>query len=55
MDLEPDLAEPAAELLRRVAPNGVAIEMLPDTVRVRAWLTDDGELPDRKRRLDEGL
>ena len=55
MDLEPDLAEPAAELLRRVAPNGVAIEMLPDTVRVRAWLPDDGELPDRRGRLDEGF
>ena len=55
MDLEPDLAEPAAELLRRVGPKGVAIEMLPDTVRARAWLPGEGVLPDRRRRPDHGL
>ncbi len=55
MELDPDLAEPAAEILSRVAPNGVAVEMLPIGVRVRAWLPNDEALPDRRRRLDEGL
>jgi len=55
MDLDSDLAEPAAEILSRVAPNGVAVEMLPVGVRVRAWLPEDEALPDRRRRLDEGL
>ena len=55
MDLQADLAEPAAELLGRLAPNGVAVEMLDENVRVRAWLPDDGTLPDRRRQLDEGL
>lgn len=55
MDLQADLAEPVAELLSRVAPNGVAMEMLQGSVRIRAWLPDDGALRDRRRQLDEGL
>jgi ribosomal protein L11 methyltransferase len=55
MDLQADLAEPAVKLLGRLAPNGVAVEMLDENVRVRAWLPDDGALPDRRRQLDEGL
>ena len=55
MELQADLAEPAAELLGRVAPNGAAIEMLEGSVRVRAWLPDDEALPGRRRQLDEGL
>ena len=55
MQLEADLAEPAADLLSRVAPNGVAIEMKDEIVRVRAWLPEDEQLPDRRRRIDEGL
>ncbi len=55
MELHADLAEPAAELLGRIAPNGAAVEMLDEGVRVRAWLPDDDELADRKRRLEEGL
>jgi len=55
MDLQADLAEPAVELLGRLAPNGVAVEMLDESVRVRAWLPDDSALPDRRRQLDEGL
>ena len=55
MELNADLAEPAAELLGRIAPNGAAVEMLDEGVRVRAWLPDDDELADRKRRLEEGL
>jgi len=55
LELQADLAEPAAELLGRVAPNGAAIEMLEGSVRVRAWLPDDEALPGRRRQLDEGL
>lgn len=55
MDLQADLAEPAVELLGRLAPNGVAVEMLNESVRVRAWLPEDEALPDRRRQLDEGL
>ena len=55
MELHADLAEPAAELLGRIAPNGAAVEMLDEGVRVRAWLPDDDELADRKQRLEEGL
>lgn len=55
MQLEADLAEPAAELLSRVAPNGVAIEMKEGSVRVRAWLPEDEELPERRRQIEEGL
>ncbi len=55
MELNADLAEPAAELLGRIAPNGAAVEMLDEGVRVRAWLPDDDELADRKQRLEEGL
>ncbi|MCZ6530378.1 MAG: hypothetical protein O6949_08615 [Chloroflexi bacterium] len=55
MDLQADLAEPAVELLGRLAPNGVAVEMLDASVRVRAWLPYDSALPDRRRQLDEGL
>ncbi len=55
MDLDADLAEPAAELLGRIAPNGAAVEMLDEGVRVRAWLPDDDELAARKQQLEEGL
>ena len=55
MELHADLAEPAAELLGRIAPNGAAVEMLDEGVRVRAWLPDDDELAARKQRLEEGL
>jgi len=55
MDLHADLAEPAAELLGRIAPNGAAVEMLDEGVRVRAWLPDDDELAARKQQLEEGL
>ena len=55
MDLQADLAEPAVELLGRLAPDGVAVEMLDENVRVRAWLPDDDALLDRRRQLDEGL
>ncbi len=55
MELHADLAEPAAELLGRIAPNGAAVEMLDEGVRVRAWLPDDDELAARKQQLEEGL
>jgi ribosomal protein L11 methyltransferase len=55
MELHADLAEPAAELFGRIAPNGAAVEMRDDGVRVRAWLPDDDELPARRQRLEEGL
>ncbi len=55
MELHTDLAEPAAELLGRIAPNGAAVEMLDEGVRVRAWLPDDDELAARKQQLEEGL
>ncbi len=55
MELHADLAEPAAELLGRIAPNGAAVEMLDEGVRVRAWLPEDDELPARKQQLEEGL
>lgn len=56
--LRAELAEPAAELLGRLAPNGVAIEGLDDggqAVLLRAWLPVDGRLASRRRELDEGL
>jgi ribosomal protein L11 methyltransferase len=55
LELQADLAEPAAELLSRVAPNGVAIELVDERARVRAWLPDDSELADRRQQLDEGF
>ena len=56
--LQAELAEPAAELLGRLAPNGVAIEpedALGRRVLVRAWFPADGLLSDRRRKLKEGL
>lgn len=56
--LRAELAEPAAELLSRLAPNGVAIEAedaLGKEVVVRAWLPADELLSDRQRKLEEGL
>ena len=55
LELHADLAEPAAELLGRIAPNGAAVEMLDEGVRVRAWLPEDDELAARKQQLEEGL
>ncbi len=55
LELHADLAEPAAELFGRIAPNGAAVEMLEEGVRVRAWLPDDDELPARRQQLEEGL
>lgn len=58
LQLRAELAEPAAELLGRLAPNGVAIEGLDDrgqAVLLRAWLPVDGRLASRRRELDEGL
>ena len=55
LELHGDLAEPAAELLGRIAPNGAAVEMLEEGVRVRAWLPDDHALPARRQQLEEGL
>ena len=55
LELHADLAEPAAELFGRIAPNGAAVEMLEDGVRVLAWLPDDDALPARRRQLEEGL
>jgi len=55
LELHTDLAEPAAELFGRIAPNGAAVEMLDEGVRVRAWLPEDDELAARKRQLEEGL
>ncbi|MGH2620206.1 MAG: 50S ribosomal protein L11 methyltransferase [Anaerolineales bacterium] len=52
------MAEPAAELLGRLAPNGVALEGLDeqwDAVLLRAWLPVDGLLAGRQRELEEGL
>jgi ribosomal protein L11 methyltransferase len=58
-NLAGELAEPVAELLVRLAPQGVAVERDPaaagDTVRLRAWLPDDPALPTRQRELEEGL
>ncbi len=56
--LQAELAEPAAELLGRLAPNGVAIEGLDEggqSVLLRAWLPIDGQLAGRRRALEEGL
>lgn len=56
--LQAELAEPAAELLGRLAPNGVALEGLDDhweAVLLRAWLPVDGLLAGRQRDLEAGL
>lgn len=63
--VEAELAEPVAELLGRLAPRGVALHPAAGVqagpgaaaplVEVRAYLPDDASLPDRKRRLEEGV
>ena len=56
--LQAELAEPAAELLGRLAPNGVALEGLDDhweAVLLRAWFPVDGLLAGRQRELEAGL
>jgi ribosomal protein L11 methyltransferase len=56
--LEPELADPAAELLGRFALGGVAVEETGDPERpvlVRGWLPIDGQLEQRKRGLQEGV
>ena len=56
--LQAELAEPAAELLGRLAPNGVALEGLDDhweAVLLRAWFPVDGLLVGRQRELEAGL
>ena len=57
--LSGELADPVAELLIRLAPEGVAVEQDPaaldGAVRLRAWLPNDQALPSRQRALEEGL
>ncbi len=59
--LDGELAEPVADLLGRVAPGGAAVEAAHtedrpgDLVTVLAFLPDDESLPERRRRLEEGL
>ncbi len=62
--VEGELAEPIAELLARVAANGVAIDEAPEVegrqdrdraVVVRGWLPQDSQLASRKRTLEQGL
>jgi len=56
--LRAELAEPAAELLGRLAPNGVSLEGVDDqweAVLLRAWFPDDGQLSGRQRELEVGL
>lgn len=55
LDLDPELAEPAAELLARVSQRGVALETLADRVRVRAWIPNDAELHQRRTQIEHGL
>jgi len=58
LQLRAELAEPAAELLGRLAPNGVSLEGVDDqweAVLLRAWFPDDGQLSGRQRELEEGL
>ena len=57
--LSGELADPVAELLTRLAPEGVALEQDPaapdGAVRLRAWLPNDQALPSRRLALEEGL
>ena len=57
--LSGELADPVAELLTRLAPEGVAVEQDPaaldGAVRLRAWLPNDQAFPSRRRALEEGL
>ena len=56
--LRAELAEPAAELFGRLAPNGVALEGLDpnwDAVLLRAWLPVDGSLAGRQAEIEQGL
>ena len=55
LELQPDLAEPAAELLGRHAPHGVAVELVGSLARVRAWLAEDESLPTTQRQIEVGL
>jgi ribosomal protein L11 methyltransferase len=64
--VDAEVAEAVADVLARVAPHGVVLETerpdpekptsapVPPTV-VRAYLPEDSELPERRRRLEEGL
>jgi len=66
LTLEGELVEPVADLLSRIAPGGVAVEAAHieendleghpvGPVVVRAYLPQDINLEERKRRADEGL
>lgn len=55
LQVRPELAEPAAELLARVADRGAAIESHDQQVRVRAWIASDHNLGSRRREIERGL
>jgi ribosomal protein L11 methyltransferase len=66
LTLEPELAEPVADLFFRHAPGGVSLESstiddgngegrASGDVTVRAYLAADTELRDRRKKIEEGL
>ncbi|OGO08656.1 MAG: ribosomal protein L11 methyltransferase [Chloroflexi bacterium RBG_13_66_10] len=66
LTLEPELADPVAELLARYAPGGVSLTSVPieaetgdgrpaDRVTVRAYLASDADLASRRQGIEEGL
>lgn len=53
--LDPELVEPASELLGRIAPSGVAIEPAGEQILLRAWLAQDDATGSRVEQFEHGL
>jgi ribosomal protein L11 methyltransferase len=55
VEVAPDAEEAAADILRRFAPRGVAIEATGESVVVKAWLPDDGAVAAQRRAVRRAL
>ncbi len=59
--VNPEAAEAVAEVLRRYAPQGVAVELgesttkLPDQIQVKAYLVVDNNIAELRRKVEESL
>ncbi len=55
VEVAPDAEEAAADILRRFAARGVAIEATGESVVVKAWLPDDGAVAAQRRAVRRAL
>jgi ribosomal protein L11 methyltransferase len=55
VEVAPDAEEAAADILRRFAPRGVAIEATGESVVVKAWLPDDSAVAAQRRAVRRAL